>query len=116
MKTITLPQPWASLVSLGMKTIITRPDPSSYVGPVTIFAANSAITNDDPYIRTVLADAGYSMEALPLDTGVARAILVDCQKITGLNTPCYPEYAFSDFKEGWYAWQLVDIVSISESK
>jgi len=114
MKLITLPQPWASLVALGVKTVITRPDPTTYVGSITIFAANTTITNDDSYIQSVLASAGYSMEVLPLDAVVATANLVDCQKITGLNTPCYPEYAFSDFKEGWYAWQLADIVSISQ--
>jgi hypothetical protein len=109
MKTITLEQPWATLVALGMKTVITRPDPTVYVGPLTIYAAKTARLNDDPYIRSVLASAGYSVETLPLETPVARATLVNCQKITRATIPCYPEYAFSEFKEGWFAWRLADI-------
>ncbi len=109
MEVITLHQPWASLVALGVKTVITRPDSTSYVGPVTIFATNAAIVNDDPYIRSVLASAGFSIEALPLGVALATSTLVDCQKVTRSNIPCYPEYAFSDFIGGWYVWKLSDI-------
>lgn len=113
MKTVTLEQPWATLVAMGMKTMITRPDPTDYVGPLTIYAAKTALLIDDPYIRWVLASAGYSGKALPLETAVATANLMKCQKITSANIPCYPEYAFSDFKEGWYAWCLADIKAIT---
>ena len=109
MKVITLPQPWATLVALGMKTILTRPEPTDYIGPVTILAAETALGVEDSYIRSVLSAAGYTMDALPLGAKLATAYLVHCKKINSTNIPCYPEYAFSDFKEGWYAWQLADI-------
>lgn len=109
MKKITLPQPWATLVSLGLKTIITRPDSTTYTGPVTIFAAETAPVTEDVYICRVLTDAGCSMEHLPLGTALATARLVQCRKIRSADIPCYPEYAFSDFREGWYAWYLADI-------
>ncbi len=113
MKLITLTQPWASLVALGVKTMITCPDATSYVGPVTIYAAKTDIAIDDSYIYSVLSAAGYSMDALPLETKLATAHLVHCKKINSTNIPCYPEYAFSDFKVGWYAWQLADIKCVS---
>ena len=113
MKTVTLEQPWATLVAMGLKTMITRPDPTAYVGPLTIYAAKTALVIDDPYIRRVLASAGYSGEDLPSETVVATANLVKCQKITNANIPCYPEYAFSDFREGWYAWILADIEAVT---
>ena len=100
MKMITLPQPWAILVVLGMKTILTRPDPTTYIGPVTIWAAERTSVIEDFYIRSVLSAAGYSMESLPLGTELATASLVQCRKIRPTNIQCYPEYAFSDFKEG----------------
>jgi len=109
MKMITIHQPWASLVALGMKTIITRPDPTTYIGPVTIWAAEKTPVIEEFYIRSVLSAAGYSMESLPLGTELATANLVQCLKIRPSNIPCYPEYAFSDFKEGWYSWHLAAI-------
>jgi hypothetical protein len=51
MKLITLTQPWASLVALGVKTMITCPHATAYVGPVTIYVAKTDITIDDPYIQ-----------------------------------------------------------------
>ena len=106
---ITLPQPWASLVVLGMKTILTRPDPTTYIGPVTIWSAETAPTIENAYIRGVLSTAGYTMDTLPLGVELARAHPVDCRKIRNADIPCYPEYAFGEFKEGWYAWHLADI-------
>lgn len=39
MKALTLHQPWASLVAIGVKTIETRSWPTSYRGPLAIHAA-----------------------------------------------------------------------------
>ena len=39
MKALTLWQPWASLIGLGVKTIETRSWPTAYRGPLTIHAA-----------------------------------------------------------------------------
>jgi activating signal cointegrator 1 len=109
MKMITIPQPWATLVALGLKTILTRPDPTTHIGPVAIWSAQTAPVIEDPYIHSVLSTAGYTMDTLPLGIELARAQLVDCRKIRNADIPCYPEYAFGEFKEGWYAWYLADI-------
>ena len=65
MKMITIPQPWASLVALGMKTILTRPDPTPYIGPVTIWSAETAPSIEDAYIRGVLSRPGIQWTPCP---------------------------------------------------
>ena len=113
MKAITLYQPWASLVAIGAKTIETRPLSTKYRGPLAIHAAKKATVVDDPYYRSVLSSAGLAYDKLPLGAIVATCNLVDCPQITNANCPCYPEYAFSDFKPGLYAWKFMDIKPIS---
>lgn len=109
MKTITLLQPFASLVAVGAKTIITRPKATTHRGRLAIHAASTLVTVNDPYHLSVLTEAGIDMNHLPFGAVIAKCRLVDCQEITAAICPCYPEYAFSTFKEGWFAWFLSDI-------
>ncbi len=113
MKVITLQQPWAALIALGVKTVLTYPFATTYTGPVVIKADRSQVAIDDPYIANVLRSNGMDPRSLPLDRPVARGKLAGCEQIRRANVPCYPEYAFSEFKEGWYAWKLSGIWAIS---
>ncbi len=113
MRAITIHQPWASLVAIGAKTIETRSWSTKYRGPVAIHAAKKAVPVDDPYYRNVISAAALDYDELPCGVILATCNLVDCQKITSANCPCYPEYAFSDFKPGLYAWKLMDIKPVS---
>ncbi|MCP4021388.1 MAG: ASCH domain-containing protein, partial [Desulfobacteraceae bacterium] len=106
MKAITLEQPFASLVSIGAKTIETRPWSTEYRGLVAIHAANISIQSIDPYCRNILYSAGLNYEKLPLGKIVAIAHLVDCKEVITEQIPCYPQLAFSDFTPGWYALEL----------
>jgi len=114
MKAITLFQPWASLIAIGAKTIETRSWFTAYRGPLAIHAAKKVAPTDDPYYRSVLAAAGLTYEALPYGVIVATCRLADCWQITAANCPCYPEFAFGDFRSGWFAWKLADIKPLSE--
>ena len=73
MRALTLHQPWATLVAIGVKTIETRPFAWDYRGALAIHAAktfddvNVAICRREPF-RSVLVAAGYS-DALQLPTG-----------------------------------------------
>jgi len=115
MKAITLPQPWASLVAIGVKKIETRPYATRYRGPLAIHAAKTSSPVDDPYYRSLLSDAGLAYAELPYGVILATCRLEECEKITHANSPCYPEYAFSDFKPGWYAWKLAEIKPLAEA-
>ena len=109
MKAITLRQPFASLVAIGAKTVETRPCATAYRGPVAIQAAPGPTPVQDPYYRMVLAENALDPDALPTGVILALAHLADCTEIVPATCPCYPEYAFGEFKPGWYAWQLTDV-------
>ena len=113
MKAITLEQPFASLVSIGAKTIETRPWSTDYRGPLAIHAEKSAKAVTDPYYRSLLVSAGLDCERLALGKIVAIARLVNCEKVVQSNIPCYPQLAFSEFTPDWYAWELADICPLA---
>ena len=113
MKAITLEQPFASLVSIGAKTIETRPWSTDYRGPLAIHAEKSVKAVTDPYYRSLLGSAGLDCERLPLGKIVAIARLVNCEKVVQSNIPCYPQLAFSEFTPDWYAWELADICPLA---
>jgi len=109
MKAITLQQPWASLVSIGVKTIETRPWSTNYRGPLVIHAGNFSEPEIDSYSRSVLIAAGQDCQQLPSDKIIAVARLVSCKRVIRSEIPCYPQLAFSEFTPGWYALELADI-------
>lgn len=113
MKAITLEQPFASLISIGAKTMETRPWYTDYRGPLAIHAENSATAVTDPYHRSLLASAGLDCDRLPLGKIVAIVRLANCEKVVQSNIPCYPQLAFSDFTPDWYVWQLADICPLA---
>lgn len=109
MKAITLEQPFASLMSVGAKTIETRPWSTDYRGPLAIHSAASSKPVSDPYYKSILVSAGLDVTQLPLGKIVAIARLVGCKQVTTPEIPCYPQLAFSNFIPGWYALELADI-------
>lgn len=109
MKAITLEQPFASLVSIGAKTIETRPWPTAYRGTLAIHASQTFITVTDSYYRSLLISAGLDCEQLPLGKIIAIGRLVGCKKVITPEIPCYPQLAFSNFTEGLYALELADV-------
>jgi hypothetical protein len=109
MKAITLEQPFASLVSIGVKTIETVPWTTDYRGLLAIHSAESVVEVADPYYRSLLLSAGVDCEQLPSGKIIAIGRLASCEKVIKPNVPCYPELAFSDFTPGLYALGLADI-------
>lgn len=83
MKTLTLHQPWATLVALGIKQWETRSWSTPYRGQIAIHAAKGwsaadrALVHDDQFFGLALALAGITAaEQLPLGAIVAVADLV----------------------------------------
>ncbi len=109
MKAITLEQPFASLVSIGAKSIETRSWSTGYRGPLAIHSGNLVKPITDSYYISLLISAGLDCERLPLGKIIAIARLVSCEKVIITGIPCYPQLAFSDFTPGWYAFELADI-------
>lgn len=122
MKAITIKQPWATLIALGVKQFETRSWQTKYRGPIAIHAGKSVDKEalDDYWIKTTLAEYGiHSIQDLPTGAVIAIAHLVDCHKVqlnfandavvTTGPTINGLELKFGDFSDGRYAWELYDI-------
>lgn len=135
MKAITVTQPRATLVAIGVKKIETRSWATAYRGPLAIHAAKGlrAVGGKDglytlcmqsPF-REALHDAG---DMLPLGAIVATCNLVSVHRIdpdqrwfgSGLCGPIRfweltdQERAFGDYTPGRYAWLLADVKMLPE--
>ena len=118
MKTITLWQPWASLIATGAKKIETRSWPTKYRGLLAIHASASApswvkkLRFIEPY-RSVLYKHNLLLSAdkWPFGKVVATCNLVDCVEITNqfIDGLTEQEKAFGDYTPGRYAWILEDV-------
>lgn len=140
MKALTLHQPWASLVSIGVKFLETRSWATKYRGRLLIHAG---LTEDwratcTPAIAHALQAAGSTM---PEGAVVASCVLTDCVQIGGWDefigdehftehdgelTHAVPtdegwalldstdQLPFGDFTPGRYAWLLDDVKPTTE--
>lgn len=119
MKALTLHQPYATLIALGVKTMETRSWYTRYRGPLAIHAAKvwteeafEEIRDEvagKPY-RDALRAAGYRVLGdLPRGAVVATCQLVDCMPAERVT----PE-DFGDYTPGRWAWVLRDVQPLSE--
>jgi hypothetical protein len=113
MKALTLWQPWATMVALGVKKIETRSWPTSYRGPLAIHAAKESPREAlelafEPPFRQCLEAAGYDVKELPSGVIVAICDLADCVQITPNNMPAR-EGLLGDYTPGRYAWYLANV-------
>lgn len=139
MKTISLWQPYASLIALGEKKIETRSWQTNYRGSLAIHATMlnpfKAIELIPDFIvaemRKVLKERGVltsstDFRVLPRGCVVATTRLVDCVQIGGFDKrkdSAYletgylvtgNEYHFGDYTPGRWAWILEDIQPLKE--
>ncbi len=102
MRAITLWQPWAQLVVLGLKKVETRHWPTKVRGLIAIHAALRR-----PDMRFPATDTA----PLPLGAVVGLAELTDCVPIEelyggGFDTPT--ERAYGGWAKGRYGWILAN--------
>jgi len=115
MKTLSMLQPWASLIQGGHKRLETRGWRTPYRGLLAIHAAQRrlpALTalQQLPPFQEVLAD-----QVLPYGVLVAVCELVDIVPIEAVladprrYSPAPYELSFGHYQPGEYAWQLAHI-------
>lgn len=108
MKAISLWQPWATLMALGLKNIETRSWPTKYQGALLIHASlkmNRSLLAISGPIKEALSQRGFtSIADLPRGGIIGKVELIGCLKITEHNTPTEPELSFGDYTPGRYAW------------
>lgn len=137
MRTLTLTQPYASLVAIGAKRIETRSWSTSYRGPLGIHAAKGfpgwakGLCESRMFCNALgwpvcpseltqewLDDNAARIKSLPRGTVVATARLVKCVPVELLGTIIQPfteqEQAFGNYEPGRYAWLLEDVRQLPE--
>lgn len=129
MKTLTLIQPWATLIALGEKRIETRSWKTSYRGPLLIHAGKKIdkVACEEYFIKGMLQKHGYASDNLPTGLIIAKCELIDCIEIDlgtdGRNHIAHlknglrvdnNEYCFGDYTPGRYAWILDNIEILKE--
>jgi hypothetical protein len=139
MKALTLYQPWATLIALGVKRIETRSWSTSYRGPLAIHAgmhfpvANRRLVLQEPF-RTILGPT-MSRSCLPSGKIVAVADLVEVVRIGEYHRVIdtqpvadggpgvkfavpppeeSPERACGDYTPGRWAWLLANVRRLVE--
>lgn len=129
MKAITIKQPWATLIALGLKQFETRSWQTKHRGPIAIHAGKSVDKEAYHDFANVLkAYEINSIQELPTGAVIALARLDECHRVTTIefeeetNMPivnfecgsliCGDEYDYGWYEKGRYAWQLSDVKPI----
>lgn len=110
MKAISLWQPWATAIPLGIKRLETRGWSTRYRGPLAIHAAKHWDKDQDLFARSMRQLTEPQLpDEFPFGAVVGVAWLVDvipserARKIVNLI-----EAAFGDYAPGRFAWVLED--------
>ncbi len=116
MKAISLWQPWASLMAMGLKKIETRHWATKYRGPLLSHAAKRKITKAEfKRMRYILDyESGDQtlygfMYNLPYGAIVCKINLTGCNKIFIHNKPSGLEGFLGDYTPGRYLWGTINL-------
>ncbi|MFA7000263.1 MAG: ASCH domain-containing protein [Candidatus Paceibacterota bacterium] len=110
MKALSLWQPWASFMAMGLKKNETRHWATSYRGPLLIHAAKRKPPQDElEFFCHILFNHGFTggwLWNLPLGVMLCQVNLVDCPKIGHENSPPETdlEYHLGNYDHGRYMW------------
>ena len=123
MKVLSLLQPWATLVVMGVKQIETRSWSTTYRGPLLIHAskgkAGETIANEPPFKKYI-----PSFKQLPFGYIIGKVLLTDVISAGHnpllhtsdemLNNLTMEEKAFGDYTPRRFAWILQDPVAFKK--
>jgi len=126
-KTISIIQPWATLVALNEKRIETRSWATKYRGELYIHASKKIdipVCRAIPFLKVLMKYEIAITNDLPTGAIIAKCNLVDCVKIIGNIENSIKliqadlengkkvegnELAFGDYTIGRYVWMLENI-------
>ncbi|MEL4896325.1 ASCH domain-containing protein [Crocosphaera sp. Alani8] len=119
-KAISLHQPWASLIAMGIKHYETRSWSTNYRGQLVICSAkkNTKQQRLDYKSLASILDIDFtqnSWDSLPLGKAIATCDLTDCIKMTPefIEAQSEDEQLCGHWEHGRFAWKLDDISLIS---
>jgi hypothetical protein len=117
MHALSVCQPWASLLVLGLKRLETRCWRTSYRGRLAIHAARSfspavrELCDQEPF-RSLLRGVGLGdPDRLPRGAVLGEATLLDCIRTDELDDVPASERPLGDFAPGRWVWRLADAVA-----
>lgn len=112
MRAISLWQPWASAMAVGLKMNETRSWSTNYRGPVAIHAAIRWTREEQSYY---IHHPDYSLlpAMVPLGKIVAIGNLVMCTPVENV-IPTERERSWGNYSEGRYAWIFDDVRALPE--
>lgn len=129
MKALTLWQPWASAIPLGLKSIETRSWSTRYRGLLAIHAS-SRVSHLPRRARTLFGNFKVERDGsglllrggrlawpyrMPLGAVVAIVSLQDCVPVEAVrNTISEVEHAFGDYSDRRYAWLFRNVLPIPD--
>lgn len=123
---ISLTQPWATLMALGLKRIETRSWPTRYVGPVALHAATRFDTayrdlcEQEPFRSALLSDPCLNprkplAQQLPRGKVLALARLDRWELVTPeTELPEEPERSFGNYAWGRYLFHFTHLHPLEE--
>lgn len=125
-RTLTMTNPWGTLVALEAKKIETRSWSTPHRGPLAIHTAKSlppaaAACCEEQLFRQALEagdyrcqpDTGQNHWGLPLGQIIAVVWLDEVQQITPLFQVEEPERSFGLFSPGRYAWIFSEVYRLA---
>ena len=109
-KAISLWQPWASLISLGLKKYETRSWRTNYRGKLVICSAKKRTKQQQEQYFNLSQKYQLNLRwhDLPFGSAIAICDLTDCIEMTDkwIQTISQTERECGDWQVGRYAWQL----------
>lgn len=109
MKALSLWEPWATFMALGLKKVETRSWKTDYRGPLLICAAKRKMTSVDTlFRREVEITSGLSIEP---HYGLALCVvnLIRCDLIREFFPPTVLEHFLGNYTPGRYAWTTTNL-------
>jgi hypothetical protein len=114
MKAISLWQPWASAIALGIKSFETRSWSTSYRGPLVIHAAERWSTDQRRFAEVEIA-MGRLPANLPLGCLIAVVDIVTVYATEEAGPMISAiERLYGDYSPGRFAWQLANVRPLAE--
>lgn len=115
MRAISLWQPWATLIQLGVKRYETRSWATDYRGELVIHAAKHCDSECSQYFymnfRDIFEKVGIKRHSeLPFGAAICFCVLEDCipteqaLKVIGSD-----ERSYGNYSSGRYAWKLTNV-------
>jgi hypothetical protein len=114
-KALSLTQPWATAVAIGIKQWETRSWPTSVRGEVAIHAAKGFPGWAKEFARSEQAEGRLPQGHLPLGAVVCIAELVECRQTKTLAPEIGEiETMYGDYSEGRFAFKLINVRTLAE--